>query len=80
MQRIQRNNTDNFHEHYPSNLQCNKSPIKRQNMNQINPVRSPIRSRTPTRYVSPIKTTNQLPSSIKFISRVSPLKKKQSNN
>lgn len=77
MQRIQRYNTDNLYETNPSNLQINKSPIRRQNANQLNPARSPIRSRTPTRYVSPIAHQNNFP--IKFIANVSPAKEKKSN-
>ena len=80
MQRIHRHNTDHLHEPYTNPLQYNKSPIKRQNINHANTVRSPIRSRTPTRSVSPIKLGNNMPSSIKYISNVSPSKQKQGNH
>lgn len=79
MNRVQRNNTEILSERYPNyNMQYNKSPIRRQNGNGINPGRSPIRSRTPTRHVSPIKNNSQqFP--IRFISNVSPSKDRPPN-
>ena len=80
MQRQQRFPSDNLHENFSPNLQFNKSPLKRQNINHMNPMRSPIRSRTPTRCVSPIKSSVPFPASIKFIANVSPVRQKPSNH
>lgn len=79
MNRLHRNNTDILPERYPNyNTQYTKSPIRRQNTNLVNATRSPIRSRTPTRHVSPIKNNSQqFP--IKFISNVSPSKERPAN-
>lgn len=72
MNRLYRNNTEVLHDRTlhlnPAN---NKSPIRRQTIHNMNPARSPLRSRTPTRCVSPLKQT-QPPVPIKFITTVSP--------
>lgn len=79
MNRLYRNNTDVLQDrsnnHNPS---YNKSPIRRQTVQNMNPARSPLRSRTPTRHVSPLKQT-QPSMPIKFISTLSPGKQRQTN-
>lgn len=77
MNRIHRNQTEILSDR--NNIQYNRSPIRRQNINHPNPARSPIRSRTPTRCVSPIKANNGYQASIKFITNVSPIKDRQNN-
>ena len=79
MQRTYRNNTDTAHDRVPNQAQLNKSPIRRQNVNPSYIARSPIRSRTPTRHVSPLKNATNTPNPIKFISNVSPAKEKRTN-
>jgi hypothetical protein len=80
MQRVQRNITDTVHDRSPHHTPLQKSPLRRQNGHQANPARSPIRSRTPTRHVSPLKTAAPFPSSIRFISTLSPAKERPKGN
>lgn len=77
MNKIRRTSTNIVYEACTHNLDLNKSPLKRNpNFNHQNTARSPLRSRTPTRHVSPIKMNSQMQPAIRFISNVSPIKER----
>lgn len=55
-----------------------RSPLRRAPCNQGPQNKSPIRSRTPTRPVSPLKHQHALPNTIRYIAHVSPLRDRPS--
>lgn len=76
MQKVRKVNTDNYSENFMLQNAISKSPIRRNNLNTHITAKSPIRSRTPNKNVSPIKPSPQLPSNIRFIANVSPLRER----
>jgi len=78
MNKIRKINTENYPENFMINAAIHKSPIRRNNIaNAIQPSKSPIRTRTPNKNVSPIKINHQLPNNFRYISNVSPLKERK---
>ena len=76
MNKIRRTTTAPVYEVQQPALDFIKSPLKRAPCHP-NTARSPLRSRTPTRHVSPIKTNPQQQPSIRFISNVLPMKERE---
>ena len=61
------------------NHTINKSPLKRNNVNQNNhqyTLRSPIRSRTPIKNKTEINNNALFPTQMRYISNVSPIKER----
>jgi hypothetical protein len=76
MNKILRQNTNRLTDNHTPGIQINKSPLKPiHTINTIHPTKSPLRSRTPVRFVSPINNKSTI-TAIKYISNVSPLKEK----
>jgi hypothetical protein len=77
MSRPRKQHENNYEElHFNSNA---RSPLRRNPANHNHSSKSPIRSRTPTRPVSPL-SHHALPTTIRYIANVSPLRELPTNS
>lgn len=77
MNKQRKQHADIYDENVFANPSSGKSPIQRNMYHQYTNIgKSPIRSRTPNKPVSPAKAYHQMPSNIRYIANVSPLKER----